>query len=150
MIDISEKGASFLTDSLKAYEGSKFYAAGRFILPDELPELEEEQRRSSYGGGGGGGGGCELSTYHTYTHTHTHKNLKPLIEEVGGAVYLTLTYSEIACFPFVQTAARLGTTGVGGAEAAIVRVEVRRCRPSCPPWPLPCLSLPCLTAALSY
>ena len=60
VIDISPKGAEFLTETLKAYEGSSFYAAGSFLLPEELPDLFEEQRRGGYGGGGGGGG-CAFS-----------------------------------------------------------------------------------------
>ena len=66
VIDISPKGAEFLTEALKSYAGSKFYSTGTFILPEELPELLEEQRRGGYGGGGGyrgrGGGGYRGET----------------------------------------------------------------------------------------
>ena len=61
VIDISPKGAEFLTESLKNYDGSRFYSGGDFLLPEELPELLEERGR---GGGGGyrgrGGGGCKF------------------------------------------------------------------------------------------
>ena len=58
VIDISPKGAEFLTETLKSYSGSRFFAPGDFVMPEELPPLFEEQRRGGYGGRGGGG--CKL------------------------------------------------------------------------------------------
>jgi len=63
VIDISPKGAQFLAASLKSYEGSRFFAPGLFSMPEELPDLFEEQRRGGYGGRGGGGcKSCRVSS----------------------------------------------------------------------------------------
>ncbi len=60
VMDLAPKAAVMLTERVKEYSGSKFYSAGTFVLPDVLPELEDEKSsmrdRGSFGGGGGGGG----------------------------------------------------------------------------------------------
>jgi hypothetical protein len=59
VIDLPPKAATLLTEHVKQYAESRFYSAGSFVLPDVLPELEDErtQNRDRFGGSFGGGGG---------------------------------------------------------------------------------------------